>query len=190
MTTTAWPATDKQVALITKLLGEKDLTGTIYDGHTVCPAGLDKRAASSTIDFMFKLPRKSASTAAPADDSELEGMHRDGGVIFKVQRAVHGSGNLYAKRLVGYHPAAVDGKCYCSDMQGVQCGVCREPELTEWSFEYAPGVIRYLSADTKMTLEEAKEFGALYGTCCVCGRTLTNESSIEAGIGPVCAGKF
>jgi hypothetical protein len=46
-------------------------------------------------------------------------------------------------------------------------------------------VYKLTSAD-RMTLEDAKEFGALYGTCCVCGRLLTNEVSIEAGIGPVC----
>lgn len=58
------------------------------------------------------------------------------------------------------------------------------------SFEYAPGVTRRLTLDDKMTLEEAKEYGVLYGTCCVCARTLTNEASIEAGIGPICASKF
>jgi len=56
-------------------------------------------------------------------------------------------------------------------------------------FVYDPGAVRRLRPEHRMSLEEAKEFGALYGTCCVCGRTLTNEDSIEAGIGPVCAGK-
>lgn len=43
---------------------------------------------------------------------------------------------------------------------------------------------------TLITLDEAKEFGALYGTCCVCARTLTNEESISQGIGPVCGGRL
>lgn len=96
-----------------------------------------------------------------------EGMHQFGGVIFKVQRAVNGSGRLYAKALV--------------EAPGSDSG---------WTFEYAPGAIKNLSAATKLSLAEAKAFGALYGTCCVCGRTLTNEDSIAAGIGPICAGKF
>jgi hypothetical protein len=79
---------------------------------------------------------------------------------------VHGSGHLYCKRLV-------PGDGYGSKA----------------TFVYAPGMMPLLSAKTKMTLEEAKAFGALYGTCCVCGRTLTDEKSIAAGIGPVCAGK-
>jgi hypothetical protein len=92
------------------------------------------------------------------------GMYRLDGTIYKVQRAVHGSGNLYAKELL------VEGG--------------------HVNFVYAKGMIRRLSASDRMSLEEAKEFGALYGSCCVCGRTLTNETSIEAGIGPVCAGKL
>lgn len=158
-------ATAKQVAFIRRLVGEKDLTGTPF-GVSV-EAGLlddmlaaaDKQTASRYIDILMGLPRKAA--AAPKAEVP-EGMHRLKGKVFKVQRAVHGSGNLYAKQLV------------------------RQDE-ERWTFDYAPGVIRNLSEETAMTLEEAKEFGALYGTCCVCARTLTNEESIEAGIGPVCA---
>lgn len=39
-------------------------------------------------------------------------------------------------------------------------------------------------------LETAKKYGRLSGRCCSCGRDLTNEASIEAGIGPICARKF
>lgn len=88
-----------------------------------------------------------------------EGMYRMDDRIFKVQRAIHGSGNLYAK------------------------------ELVQGGFVYAPGIIKRLNESHRMTLEQAKEYGALYGTCCVCGRTLTDEVSIANGIGPVCAGK-
>lgn len=38
----------------------------------------------------------------------------------------------------------------------------------------------------RMSFAEAQKFGRLYGTCAVCGRTLTNETSIDRGIGPVC----
>jgi hypothetical protein len=85
--------------------------------------------------------------------------------IYKVQHAVHGSGRQYAKVLVKY-------------------------DDDSWGFEIARGVIFKLRPEHKMSLEDAKKFGALYGTCCVCGRTLTNEESIEAGIGPICASKF
>lgn len=103
--------------------------------------------------------------AQPAAGIE-DGMYVLDGVIFKVQHAVHGSGNQYAKRLVAGTPGE------------------------RASFEYAPGIVRQLRPEHRMTIEAAREFGALYGTCCQCGAVLTNEDSIEAGIGPVCASKI
>lgn len=105
-----------------------------------------------------------ATVPAPRPEPATEGMYRLGSTIYKVQIAVHGSGKPYAKMLVQ------DGD--------------------RWSFVFAPGAVHKLDSSHRLTLEQAKEFGALYGTCCVCGRTLTNEESIEAGIGPVCASKF
>jgi len=96
----------------------------------------------------------------------VEGMYRTAtGDIFKVQRAVHGSRQLYAKHLI------------------VSEGQSRG------EFEYEPGALGKLSATDRMTVEEAAEFGKLYGWCCVCGRQLTDEQSIAAGIGPVCASR-
>jgi Family of unknown function (DUF6011) len=83
--------------------------------------------------------------------------------IYKVQKSRQ-SGNLYAKILV------------VGDRKG--------------RFEYAPGAIKLLSASERMTLEQAKEYGAEFGVCCNCGATLIVEKSIEAGIGPVCAKRF
>jgi len=91
-----------------------------------------------------------------------EGVHLVDGVVYKVQRAVHGSGRLYGKRF---------------------------DEMTK-RFVRDPKAMRLLSVDTLMPLEEAKRFGKLYGMCMVCGRTLTDETSIERGIGPICEGRF
>ncbi|MGB2791289.1 MAG: DUF6011 domain-containing protein [Candidatus Moraniibacteriota bacterium] len=156
-------ATDKQLAFIDRLLSEKDLSGTPFLDEPR-PRYLTKDVASRVIDQLMSLPRQSRA-AEPTTD--IEGMHKVGHRVFKVQRAVHGSGGLYAKELSERHDHS-------------------------WSFEYAPGAIKRfgLNGATKMTLAEAKAFGALYGTCCVCGRTLTNETSIEEGIGPVCAGRL
>jgi hypothetical protein len=98
-----------------------------------------------------------------------EGMWYLGDAIIKVQVAVHGSGRLYTKELIQAQGAG------------------------DWYFEMLRGGIAQLrrSPDArKMTIEEAMQFGKLYGVCCRCGRTLTDENSIENGIGPICAGKF
>lgn len=63
--------------------------------------------------------------------------------------------------------------------------------LTEDGFEYTgKKPLSFIKAAHRMTLDEAKAYGKVTGTCCVCSRKLTKESSILDGIGPTCAGKF
>lgn len=127
---------------------------------------LSKKQIAAAVSMRVKVESK-ASLGPKPDPITEDGMylHPDGS-IYKVQVAVHGSGRLYAKRLV------VD------------------EDADEGKFVYAPGAIKKLSPTMKMTLEQAQGFGSLYGLCCVCGRTLTNEQSIDEGIGPVCKGRF
>jgi len=139
-----------------------------------------RQGASLVIDFLLACPVR--EVAPVIDEVSIEGMHRLDGQIYKVQVAVHGSGRPYAKRLVTEQVGTCGGCEKCD-------GEDRCPVYTS-RFDYAAGVVRRLSLETRLSLEEAKEFGAVYGTCCVCSRTLTKESSIEAGIGPICAGKF
>jgi hypothetical protein len=63
-------------------------------------------------------------------------------------------------------------------------------KLVDGEFRFTPGAVAKLAKAEKLTLEKAKEFGKLYGMCVICGRTLTDETSIAAGIGPICAEKF
>lgn len=58
----------------------------------------------------------------------------------------------------------------------------------EGHFEYEPKAVREVVR--KLTLEEAAAYGRRTGVCCNCGRELTDPASIEAGIGPVCAGRL
>lgn len=39
-------------------------------------------------------------------------------------------------------------------------------------------------------LKAALAYGQRWSCCAVCGRTLTNDGSIEAGVGPICAARF
>lgn len=169
------PITEKQEAFLNRLLDERP---ALRDVENLWPdniAKLTKRQASSKIDEILKTPKEAkASTSSEGAPVTEDGMYRtEDGTIFKVQIAVHGSGNLYAKKLVALDEPKV-----------------MKTKTVTHVFEYAPGAIRKLTADDKMTLEEAKAWGALYGTCCCCGATLTNETSIAAGIGPVCGSRF
>lgn len=99
-----------------------------------------------------------------------EGFYLHEGKIYKVQRAVHRSGHLYAKMLVLERRSE-------GDRRGA-------------GWVYVKGVVNKLHQDLRMTEEEAAAFGKLYGICCICGTQLNNEVSIERGIGPVCAKKM
>lgn len=64
-------------------------------------------------------------------------------------------------------------------------------KLTEaGKWEYAAGAVFHLRPETRMTLEEAADYGRRHGRCIICQAELTDPKSIAAGIGPICAQKF
>lgn len=153
-------ATEKQVALITKLTSEKDWTAAPVAApiqEMLAGVTLTKKEASGIIDMMFQLP----TLAKKKYDVKIEdGFYVLNADIYKVQTSPE-TGRTYAKKLSKYG-----------------------------SFDYAPGMVGKLAKAEKLTLELAKQYGKLYGMCVVCGRTLTDEQSIAAGIGPICSSKF
>jgi hypothetical protein len=155
-------ASEKQESFIRSLLARKlpDVDADVYLAEIP-----DRKSASFRIDGLKSLPDAQGRVVA---DAPLEdGIYRDAeGEIFKVYRTVHGANQTVAKRLVT-----------------IGTGNAK--------FEYeGKRPLRHLTPEMKMTLAQAKEFGAVYGVCCNCCATLTDERSIEAGIGPVCAGRF
>lgn len=131
-----------------------------------------QKDVSKFIENMKALPYKPKPTKAviKANPVTEDGMYmlRDvaGDHFFKVKHNQAGT-RLYAERLV-IHDEAVKGG------------------HVKISFKYQAGAIHKLNADMKMSYDEAKAFGALYGSCVRCGRLLTNELSIALGIGPIC----
>lgn len=122
---------------------------------------LDRRAASAAIDRMRETNSHLRALARQAALPKLSpGFYQVDGEVFEVKRSA--TGNLYAKAI--------------------------DPETGQ--FEYAKGAIFRLDGATPMTLREAAEFGKVHGRCVVCGRTLSNITSIEAGIGPICSRRF
>jgi hypothetical protein len=92
-----------------------------------------------------------------------EGFYHNAIGIFKVVEN-QGSGRRYAKKL--------------------------EVREGQPSWEYAPGAVMKLQANTRLSEATAARFGALYGVCICCMRLLDNEESIARGIGPVCFAKY
>lgn len=192
-TARAATATEGQVKFLADLLGQKQL-GQMRDSYAqrareirdAIGAGtldrleppLTKEGASALITLLKVLDDVPRVDTPLADAGDVEGFytlagrderangldHEAGAVnIYKIQRAVHGSGRPYAKVL--------------------------DPETGDWII--SRGAVReVLRSGERLTLEAARELGHLYGRCIACGRTLTVEASIKAGIGPVCATKF
>lgn len=156
-------ATDKQVAMINRLMAEH--------GHDAVPAQnaqeMTRKQASDAIELLLRLP-KPAKPAAPAA-AELDlGIYEVDGQVYRVKRS-RTTGHHYAQRLViGERDA--DGH--------VPAEWVRDREI-----------YRTLTAAHKMSLERAMEYGKLTGVCCRCGSELENDESIAAGIGPVCRNK-
>lgn len=100
------------------------------------------------------------------------GVYSYNGAIFAVKESTKNPGRHYAHLIT-----LVDGK---------------------YKHKYAPGVIFKLTEEMRVTGEQVLEMNRLtirevngkrVGSCCVCGRMLTKKASIDAGIGPICAGK-
>lgn len=157
--------TDKQIAFYQKLLNE---------------SGLIPEAAFLLVDAFRTASRSSASKAI----DQLLAANK----AARATRTVH---TLTATRPVldlGFY--MVDGDVYevVKAKAGHHYAMLLDPSTGR--FEYAKGAMVKLTADAKMTLEQASAFGHAFGRCCCCGATLTNPDSIERGIGPICAGRF
>lgn len=167
--------TQKQLDYLRILLDDRECSDrerSVWEDYLQNPTtSQTKYGVSTAIERLKGYPKRQKQSAGGIQITQ-DGMYRMDGAIFKVQVAVHGSGGLYAKRLVMGDPDwdVADGKATAK-------------------FEYAPGAVTRLRPEHRMSLEEAKEFGKLYGVCCVCGRTLTDEQSIADGIGPVCGSR-
>ena len=172
MSTTIAAPTAKQIAFATKLYAER-VSAEDVDNFAAILVCRDRRWVSSKIDQLLSLPaplrvvcenRLPAATADTAVRPPVteQGMYRNArGEVFKVQIGRE-SGKPFAKKLVVF-------------------------EHGQAEVSYAPGAVRHLSSEDKMTLEDAKAFGHQFGVCCCCGATLTDPKSVAAGIGPVCA---
>jgi len=61
-------------------------------------------------------------------------------------------------------------------------------DLKAWS--YARGIVNKIKKEERLTLAQASKFGAQTGCCVHCGRTLTVQKSIVAGMGKICASRY
>lgn len=210
------PATEKQVSFLKSLMDER----VIEDEHVhwleaqIESGDLSKFLASEEIGVLLKAPKKAAEKPK-ANKEAHPGYYTDGKNFFEV--VLSKQGNKYAKVLevTGGEPGHCRGHYDNLDGSYFECGVpfptteqqknlaevetsdypvrdfgCTEPTKVKASWVYRPGVMKAFQNWEPVSAEQAAEFGKQWGACFVCGRTLTNPESVEAGIGPYCSAKF
>lgn len=200
-------ASDKQISFLTKLIegkeGANEKIDATYALELIEKGELSKTAASTLISTLVALPWRPRESTPRVDVAEGFYRLQDGDIaVVKFNRA---KTNKYAMRLVvGRHERECDGD-HGILRDGEICGGCGGTMTPDprgigsymvygsdngFRWDYERGLISKCADARALTLEEAAEFGRLYGACMVCGRTLTDPESIERGIGPICAGRF
>lgn len=166
-------ATERQVEFLKSLVSQVDeLADKLGLGRfaQIDYTVLTKRQASRGIDALKELQaqyRQQVAKLPKPEVKEIEaGFYVIDQQVYKVQRAVHGNGRMYAK-------------------------ILRVGEDGRGRFEYDPaatqGVISQIDpAKHTLSRESAKELGPVYGVCIRCGAPLTEDDSIERMMGPVC----
>jgi hypothetical protein len=154
-------ATLKQVDLITKLAAERVAPEWVKNLLLVLkPNSTDIKAASRAISELFNAPRIAAIPPITA----RPGFYLLDGEVYRVKESQENAGRFYAMRMV---------------LEG-----------NKGTWTYSRGVIQNLTPETRITVEQAAELGRRFGCCMICGRTLTDAKSVDAGIGPICEKKL
>jgi hypothetical protein len=113
-------------------------------------------------DLIGALLEAPKKTGASSGTLPEVGIYLFEGEYYKIQVAVHGSGRRMCKKL----------------------------DLASGCFKRQGGMSGKLTAEHRVTVEQAREFGALYGQCVCCGAVLTDDAHAKEGIGPVCKKKY
>jgi hypothetical protein len=211
-TTNDRPASDKQVSYIRDLFDKADLfadseffdrvnamDATEYaayiehlkdqvgDPDDISKPRIGRARASQIIERLKALPRKREAQSFRKGNRDEDivnwrvGMYvhegPDGlGDVFRVYLGQQSGKNLVKQLVDTGQPHPEDDRITLHDWQYVGAAAGYKGQ-------------RALRGARLMTLAEAKEYGRMTGSCCRCGRRLDVPESVEAGIGPVCAGK-
>lgn len=154
-------ATEKQIDFIKRLAAERPTFDFAVDAN-IFEHHLDRlsnREASGLIEKLLQMPKPVQQVAS------------DGIPLAEIKP---GSYWTFDGKVARVRESRSSGRLYAELLNA-------ESE----KFEYSRGAIFKLKS--RMTLDEAKAWGAQHGLCCVCAKLLTDPKSIEAGIGPVCA---
>ncbi len=191
MTTTTQPtlfgATEKQVKFINDLLDQKELEDDAVRGFKVALATMDKKAASTLIELLLKLPKKIEKVAPTSGKSQLQE------ALLKAPKSKYAVPNheldisLSTTKLTGDHLfieiREYMGNLYMRRLHGSVGAFTR----TRIANDDAVTIVNLIAQDP---YKYTKIFGQIYSCCGSCGAELTDPKSRELQLGPECRKKF
>lgn len=164
-TTTAKPASTKQIDLISNLLSEKLIDSDTQAFIDSKFSGYDRnsKTASGLIRFLFTMPRIGGGTSGTTRFTPEAGLYRMDDALYRVK--ISRTGNWYAE--VAVKPVPGSGR-----------------KSLDWDY-----LGKRVNLADAVALSDA-EAGKFVGYCVRCNAELTVLESIERGMGPVCAKKM
>jgi hypothetical protein len=186
--------TEKQTAFLRSLLAEREgvqaaeLVRATLNAHRE-NGTLSKAVVSTAIGHLLDIPKATVKAGPVAE-------HRPGNVDLSVLEGLPAGRYFVAETFVRVDRPAkgnwagfvfVKRQPYGPDTDGVRCALLNPAAGTAKVDEGYRHLLDALLEDPKAA---AVEFGHRTGSCCVCGRTLTDPESIAKGIGPICEGRF
>lgn len=188
MTTTTFPASDKQIAFINELLDARELPTLdpvikpFIDDRFTALSAIDKRSASAVISLLLSLPKRAKSAsglqlclarvpkakyAIPTDEIDiapLQDTPLTGDLLFIEVREYENT--LYMRRLTGAPGAFNRDKVPHADVLIIIDLIAKDP------YKYT------------------RLFGENYACCGKCGAELTDPTSRSLFLGPECRKGF
>jgi hypothetical protein len=209
------PATDRQYAYLTTLLGERDAAVTGVPDVPALVAALRAKPASKgdvskLIDAVKALPKSAApaiQAAVSHRSNNYGGECRDCGLYVtagtgKIERKANGRGwdtlHLVCPVIPDHglylHTDGRIFKVYTGQQsRRTQVDVLRDLGDGTGAFDYVKNGVVLLAAMVEagevrlLTQDEAAAFGRTHGFCVNCGRRIEVDRSLAAGYGPKCA---
>ena len=204
-----------QARFIARLLEERDHPFDIKDANQV-----NKKHASRIIEQLLACPKKAGVFTPPTDKQisyiDLLQQNRNSGEIIVNTYLAHNKVasihqlqreqvTLLIEALKAQPIAEVqnadpvtevgaylhDGTIY-SVRKGRESNLLRAYifNADEHRWDYVPRMVEEILASERLSLSEAIKHSSQTGSCVHCGRTLTLQSSVVRGIGPICASKY
>jgi hypothetical protein len=183
-------ASDKQIAYVKRLVGQKQLRGedadrlwTLLEAHEIdvrTPGDgsrIGSKVASQVIDWLQAQPWKPRENERQDGQPAGLGVYQRDGRIFVVREFTPDGESRkvrFAREIVTLRDA--QGDRLDNDGQHVRYEEIKAPRM-QWE----------LKDEELVPMEELSRLGVQFGHCIVCGTKLEVADSVERGIGPVCA---